>query len=204
VRADAYGLELESPPHPRLGLRTPESIQNYKDGLRRELAPTLHQQFSDPVIRRFIAELENPPEGLKRKSISLLIADGDELWARLSSSMPLKKEMRADRLRQAVQPYLQLVPGDRDAAVKDEFTNIPLGEIWRYFRFFWSIPQTAIPGRQMFYLVRDRAHPYHAVIGIVRGITPIVFSYHDDIDEHLSRLFPDILLHDCTNLGFNC
>jgi hypothetical protein len=35
------------------------------------------------------------------------------------------------------------------------------------------------------------------------GITPIVFSYHDDIDEHLSRLFPGISLHDCTNLGFN-
>jgi hypothetical protein len=35
------------------------------------------------------------------------------------------------------------------------------------------------------------------------GITPVVFSYHDDIDEKLSSLFPDISLLDCTNLGFN-
>jgi hypothetical protein len=36
-----------------------------------------------------------------------------------------------------------------------------------------------------------------------QGITPIVFSYHDDIDEQLSHLFPDIRLVDCSNLGFN-
>jgi hypothetical protein len=35
------------------------------------------------------------------------------------------------------------------------------------------------------------------------GITPIVFSYHDDIDEQLARLFPKLAMHDCTNLGFN-
>jgi Domain of unknown function (DUF4338) len=181
VRADAYGLELESPPHPRLGPRTPESIERYKEGLRRELAPTLHQQFSDPGIRRFIEELENPPEGSKRKSISLLIAEGDELWARVSPSIGLKKEARAESLRLAIQPYLQLVPGDRDESVKDEFTNIPLGEIWRYFRFFWSIPQTAIPGRQMFYLVRDRAHPYQAVIGIAcLGNSPLMSPERDE------------------------
>jgi hypothetical protein len=181
VRADGYGLELESPPHPRLGPRTPESIQGYKDGLRRELAPTLHQQFSDPGIRRFIEELEHPPEASKRKSISLLIADGDELWARLSVSLPAAKDARADSLRQAVQPYLQLLPGDRDDAVKDAYTNIPLGDIWRYFRYFWSIPQTSIPGRQMFYLVRDRAHPCHAIIGIAcLGNSPLMSPQRDD------------------------
>jgi hypothetical protein len=181
VRADAYGLELESPPHPRLGPRTAESIEVYKDGVRRELAPTLHQQFSDAGVRRFISELENPPAGSKRKSISLLIADGKELYARLSHSIGLKDEARSDSLRTAIQPYLQLVPGDRDETVRDECTNIPLGEIWRYFRFFWSIPQTAIPGRQMFYLVRDRAHPYHAVIGIAcLGNSPLMSPQRDD------------------------
>lgn len=35
------------------------------------------------------------------------------------------------------------------------------------------------------------------------GITPIVFSYHDDIDEQLARLFPNLSMHDCTHLGFN-
>lgn len=35
------------------------------------------------------------------------------------------------------------------------------------------------------------------------GITPIVFSYHDDIDERMAALFPDAVAHDCTRLGFN-
>jgi hypothetical protein len=181
VRADSYGLELESPPHPRLGPRTPESIQGYKDSVRRELASTLHQQFSDPGVRRFIEELETPPRGSKRKSISMLIADGGELAARLSSSIAAKNQARADNLRRAVQPYLQLLPGDRDEAMKDEFTNIPLGDIWRYFRYFWSIPQTSIPGRQMFYLVRDRAHPCHAIIGIAcLGNSPLMSPQRDE------------------------
>jgi serine/threonine protein kinase len=35
------------------------------------------------------------------------------------------------------------------------------------------------------------------------GITPIVFSYHEDIDERMAALFPDVVAHDCTRLGFN-
>jgi DNA phosphorothioation-dependent restriction protein DptH len=35
------------------------------------------------------------------------------------------------------------------------------------------------------------------------GIAPIVFSYHDDIDERLAALFPDAVARDCTQLGFN-
>ena len=48
----------------------------------------------------------------------------------------------------------------------DEFTHIPLGDIWRYFRYTWTIPAANIPGRQLWYLVRDAMHPHHAVMGI--------------------------------------
>lgn len=48
----------------------------------------------------------------------------------------------------------------------------------------------------------------HSLINICsqlqhRGITPIVFSYHDDIDEKLAEIFPLIQGYDCTTLGFN-
>ena len=69
---------------------------------------------------------------------------------------------RFEALRDAVRPYLQLV----DPGGCDEHTGIPLRDIWRYFRFTWSIPQTPIPGRTLLYLVRDAAHECHAVIGI--------------------------------------
>jgi DNA polymerase III delta prime subunit len=35
------------------------------------------------------------------------------------------------------------------------------------------------------------------------GIAPIVFSYHDDIDEKLTAHFPHVASHDCHKLGFN-
>ena len=42
----------------------------------------------------------------------------------------------------------------------------PLQDLWRYFRYTWSIPQTPIPGRKLLYLIRDAAHASHPVIGI--------------------------------------
>ncbi len=48
----------------------------------------------------------------------------------------------------------------------DQTTGRRLREIWRYFRYSWSIPQVPTPGRQLLYLVRDGAHPAHPVIGI--------------------------------------
>ena len=38
---------------------------------------------------------------------------------------------------------------------------------------------------------------------VVGGVIPIVFSYHDDIDEKLTEVFPDVQLGDPTRLGFN-
>lgn len=35
------------------------------------------------------------------------------------------------------------------------------------------------------------------------GITPIIFSYHDDIDEKIAAIFPEAVFHDCTRLSFN-
>lgn len=36
-----------------------------------------------------------------------------------------------------------------------------------------------------------------------RGVTPIVFSYHDDIDEQLAADSGTVIRHDCRHLGFN-
>ena len=166
VRADNCGIELQSPPHPRLMQRSPDAIREAKEAVRKELSPVLAQQFADPLIRQFIANLEPPPRESRRKSIQTLIADGAELHARLQPALAVSGEQRDNQLAKAIQPYLQLLPGDGEAAVQDQFTGIPLNDIWRYFRFSWSIPHMPIPGRQMLYLIRDGAHACHAVIGI--------------------------------------
>ena len=187
IRADACGIELESPPSPHRRGATPEAIRAAKDELRRELAPALASQFSDPIVRKFIRDLEVPPRLSRRKSIRALIADGAEVLARLQPAVKVGPTDRPALLARAIQPYLQLMPGEGEPTVLDDFTGIPLGDIWRYFRYTWSIPQAAIPGRQMFYLIRDRAHPAHAIIGIAAlGNSPLMSPPRDkSIGWHL-------------------
>ena len=159
-----YGLELHSPRSQDRAVSDPAQQQLRKDAIRNELRPRVLQQFADPNVLNFIRRMERPPESSKRKSIRMLIADGAELQQRLSAARQLNSEdpARAEALRVAVQPYLQLV----DPGIRDDWTGVPLRDIWRYFRYTWSIPQTPIPGRSLTYLVRDAAHSTHAVIGI--------------------------------------
>ena len=108
--------------------------------------------------------MERPRASSRQKPIRTLIADGAELQARLAVArqIPADNPARTEALRSAINPYLQLV----DADIRDEYTGLLLRDIWRYFRYTWSIPQTPIPGRKILYLVRDAAHEAHPVIGI--------------------------------------
>ena len=159
-----HGLELHSPRPHDARTSAPCHVRARKDAIRNELRPRVLQQFADRHVRRFIERLERPTASSKHKSIKALIADGAELQQRLRAARhhPLDDPGRAEALRGAVQPYLQLVePGE-----PDPHTGIPLRDVWRYFRYTWSIPQTPIPGRSLHYLVRDGAHEHQAVIGI--------------------------------------
>lgn len=90
-------------------------------------------------------------------NIAELIADGTELAERLERAH--RGEIAPS---EAVIPYLQLVTENE----KDEYTGIKISEIWRYFRLTWSTPAETTPGRTMQYIIRDAAHPMHAVMGI--------------------------------------
>lgn len=178
VRADTFGIELVSPRRVRPDKGSNEFASAAKVRLREELRPVLASQFAAKNVRAFISECERPTAGKKRTGISCLIADGAELASRLEHASAEGNE--SDPFATAIQPYLQLVPGDGEPDVRDEHTGLRLGEVWRYFRYTWAIPQTAIPGRQLFYLVRDRAHPRHAVMGIAAlGNSPLIAPDRD-------------------------
>jgi len=162
IRETGFGIELQSPPPANPKGLTREQLIAQKDAIRRELEPLRRAQFDSISVRSFIRKLENPPSGKDRRSILMLLADGRELYQRLEPSSRVGERRRETLLQEAIKPYLQLV----EEGVKDVFTGIFLGDIWRYLRYSWSIPQTPIPGRQLLYLVRDAAHPCHAVIGI--------------------------------------
>ena len=151
-----YGLELHSPRPQDERVSSPAEARRRKESIRRELRPRVLQQFADENVRKFIRRMESPSVSSKRKSIRDLIADGAELQARLRSArnLPTGGPERGQALRDAVQPYLQLVDGN----LRDDHTGHLLRDIWRYFRYTWSIPQTPIPGRHLLYLVRDAAH----------------------------------------------
>lgn len=73
-------------------------------------------------------------------------------------------------------PYIQLVTSG-----KDELTGYKLSDIWRYFRYTWSIPYKTMPGRNLFYLVRDRLQPHHPIIGIFAlGNSVLNLTVRDD------------------------
>ena len=103
----------------------------------------------------FINRMENP--GANKLGIDSLIADGTELVGRLEAAKNGELSVT-----DVIKPYLQLVK-END---RDEFTGLKLSEIWRYFRLTWSTPAEMTPGRTMQYLIRDAAHPMHAVMGI--------------------------------------
>ena len=159
VVEQGYGFALENR-RERVGGRATAEIVASKELLRSELQSVVDEQKRHPAVLDFIARMEGE-DRWGRRSVRLLMADGAELAARLAPARDLEGEDRVAALGEAIKPYLQ----EADRSV-DPTTGRRLREIWRYFRYSWSIPQVATPGRQLLYLVRDGAHPAHPVIGI--------------------------------------
>ena len=65
-------------------------------------------------------------------------------------------------MRHVIDPYTQVV----ESGVACEHTGLDLQDIWRYFRHTWVTPYRSVPGRQISFLIRDRAGDNHPVIGI--------------------------------------
>jgi len=166
IKQENAGIELNSPQFYPGDKVTAKQISDYKTTVRAELHHICAEQFRQPSVKKFIERLEKPPKGCKFTSILRLIAEGEEVYKRIEPALNCKGDERDAVLSKSVRPYLQLVPGENDKQILDEFTKIPLNEIWRYFRYTWSIPQLTIPGRSMLYLIRDEGHPYHAIMGI--------------------------------------
>jgi hypothetical protein len=161
IREQGYGIELISQP-PKLRGLTPEEVLAEKQRTRDFFAPTVQNQLGNQSVSDFIKRMEAPTAKSGKKPVMLLIAEGAEIHARLMRA-PQAGNENDDRLANAIMPYLQLATPESI----DEYTGHSLRDIWRYFRYSWSIPQFSTPGRQLLYLIRDAAHPCHAVMGII-------------------------------------
>ena len=133
-----------------------------KERIRRQELVKRNEQLSQPPVRQFVVAMEKPRE-FRGKFVSVfsLMRDGRDLRAALEQAA-VRAASDPSALRAAVDPYLQPVAtGERC-----QHTGLLLTEIWRYFRHTWTNYYATTPGRTLALLVRDRAAPFHPVIGI--------------------------------------
>ena len=130
------------------------SISEIKNLMRSWMSESRHERIVDG--KEFVLRMEKT--STTRRSVAELIADGNELVDRLERALNGELE-----LSEVIDPRLELVEEDS----RDEgFTNQKLSDIWQYFRLTWSSAYENTPGRTIRYLIRDYAHPMHAVMGI--------------------------------------
>ena len=125
-----------------------------REMLRQRLLVRRNEQLLKPSIREFVEKMERWRlyRGT-RTSIFSLMRDGRALARALADGAPLGD---------LVDPYVQFVTSEGVC----ELTGQRMQDIWRYFRHTWSSPYESVPGRSLQLLVRDRAAPFHPVIGI--------------------------------------
>ena len=125
--------------------------------------------INNPKNINFINKLKNPPNELKRKSIDVLVDDGNELRKIFQQINKISnEEQKVAELNKVFKLELQHCFGDEIC----EITNIRLLEIWEYFRLTWSIPYGTANSRTMPVLIRNSARPNKPVIGIFQFSQP--------------------------------
>lgn len=136
-----------------------------KKMLRYRLSAERNAQFKADSVASFIRRMETDKKYNDRiVSIKSLVGDSQFLLSRIKNH------------ERVCDPYIQLVTNDRD-----EYTGYKLSDIWRYIRYTWSIPYKSMPGRNLFYLVRDRLQPCHPIIGIFAlGNSVLNLTVRDD------------------------
>lgn len=144
------GWSLEVKNNTELYLTMLTENSNNKEYIRHRLSTERKAQFKVDSTVRFIAYMERVKVYHGREiSIKNLIGSKEALIRAIQNN------------QRVVDPYIQLVTHSID-----EHTGYRDTDIWRYFRYTWSIPYKSMPGRNLFYLVRDRAQELHPVIGI--------------------------------------
>lgn len=114
-----------------------------KQKIRYRLSAEKNAQFKTPSVAAFIKQMETSKTYRENNlSIKNLIGDKNLLLQNIRNGNRVCK------------PYIQMVTNERD-----DLTGYKLSDIWRYFRYTWSIPYKTMPGRNLFYLVRDRLQP---------------------------------------------
>ena len=163
-----------------LTLRMESEGQKEKEQIKYRLGAETSAQFKTKSVRAFIKMMERP-RSFEGSTISIRNLFGN--------ATVLREKIAAGE--KVCSPYVQRITDNRDV-----FTGFRLSDIWRYLRYTWSIPYKTMPGRNMYYLVRDSSQPFHPIIGIFAlGNSVLNLTVRDDdigwtiesIKENLKR-----------------
>ncbi len=148
-----------------LNLRMEAEDLDDKAHIRYRLSAECNAQFKVESIRNFILRMETERYfNGNMVSVKNLIGNKEELIHSIETDV------------RVCEPYIQLVTHE-----KDEHTGLDLTDIWRYFRYTWAIPYKTMPGRNLFYLVRDARQQYHPIMGIFAlGNSVLNLTVRDD------------------------
>lgn len=143
-----------------------------KERVRRQELVKRDAQLARGSVQRFIRGMERP-RIYNGASVSVfsVMRDGRELAASLRAARKHSNNGWTEALRKVVDPYIQVI---RSPECTCSQTGLPLLQMWRYFRHTWTNQYTTVPGRNMMFLVRDAAAPFHPVIGIGALSSPIM------------------------------
>jgi hypothetical protein len=153
VKSSSSGVKIGRP-------HNPINAEDDRQRIRQQLCSERDEQLRQESVRAFIRSMEQKHVcGNKVVSICDLMRDGRQLAQRIGIA---QAGLKGSNPETVIQPYLQFVDGEK----RCDLTGFRLVDIWRYFRHTWTTSYKSIPGRSMMILVRDKAAPFHPVIGI--------------------------------------
>lgn len=164
LRAQGWEIRVHND---AIEIRAPEEAADFmqeKARIRAGLLVERDQQLNLPSVRRFIQAMERRRLGPTGQWVSVfsLMRDGRDLADQLRRVREIPSEAaKSEALRRIIRPYIQVVD---DSTCP--YTGIKLKDIWRYFRHTWVSPHNNLPGRNVWFLIRDAAVDHHPVIGI--------------------------------------
>lgn len=149
-----------------------ESVEEAKNRLRQHMQVGQKRQLEILSVRKFIKKMSRPAYEYSGKySIVDLIDSGEDLSDKFNEiSCLVDKSEVAKELSKLVDPVIEVC----DEKSRCDITGLRLLDIWRFFRYTWSLEYRSIPGRQMPILIRNAARKNKPVIGIALLASPVL------------------------------
>ncbi len=146
-----------------------ETIDHAKRRIRMGLQMASNRQLAQDSVREFLRNMEREREFKGRQvSITTLIDDGKELSREISEALQNAIDSPAEALGRIIRPVVQECASDE----RCKYTGLRLQDVWRYFRYTWSLEYNPLPGRTQRFLIRNAARKSRPVIGIAMLASP--------------------------------